>query len=203
MIKSVDFSNETIERLADGDRWETVARHVRAALVAALRELSWPRGDVQAWRGQAYAARLAALREAEKLQHPRRLSAVNVAFEYGAACGEIRNAHAYAVAREPATPEATMPLPVPEACLPGSAAADTRHVRRPRHTSRTALGALPGFPEVESHGAPHRRHPIASGTRLTEQAAVCGGKPVAMDLAASAARRIPRGSARRRPQHVR
>jgi hypothetical protein len=80
MIKSVDFSNETIERLADGDRWETVARHVRAALVAALRELSWPRGDVQAWRGQAYAARLAALREAEKLQHPRRLSAVNVAF---------------------------------------------------------------------------------------------------------------------------
>jgi hypothetical protein len=42
MVKSVDSSDETIERLADGDRLETVARLLRDALANALRIIAWP-----------------------------------------------------------------------------------------------------------------------------------------------------------------
>ena len=44
------------------------------------------------------------------------LSAVNLPFEYEAACGQIRNDHKVAKVLEPDTPEASEPLRVPTVC---------------------------------------------------------------------------------------
>lgn len=115
-LRSVDLSDEAGERWPDRDLLQGISSHVREALTAALREVSWPHGDVARWRDQAYSARLKAGRLADMLQRPRRLSAVNLPFEYEAACGQIRNDHKVAKVLEPDTPEASEPLRVPTVC---------------------------------------------------------------------------------------
>jgi hypothetical protein len=116
-MRAIDpLSAESLETIADKGRLESVARHVRATLVAALMECVWPNGDIQRWRDQCCSARLAAARFEEMLQRPRQSADVNLRFEYRAALMQIRNFHVLVLAPDFASPEVTEPLPRPEVC---------------------------------------------------------------------------------------
>jgi hypothetical protein len=117
MQKPVDFCDEAIERLADGDRLETVARHLRDALTSALRVVAWPQSrEVRAWLEQSAASRDAAADMAATVQRPRRLSGIHVAHLYRQAKGRIANEHELAKAHAPKSAEARPPQSLPEAC---------------------------------------------------------------------------------------
>jgi hypothetical protein len=116
MQKPIDFLDETIERLADGDRLETVARLLKDALTSALRVLAWPQSrEARKWGEQASASRrVAASRVAATVQRPRRMTGIHVDQLYRQALGQLANDHEYATARAPKSAEARPPQSVPE-----------------------------------------------------------------------------------------
>jgi hypothetical protein len=117
MQKPVDFFNETIEQIVDGDRLETVARHLRDALANALMQIAWPTSpDVPIWREQAAASRQAAADMAATVQRPRRLSGIHPANLYSQALGMIRNEYQIAATNAPRSAQARLPLALPPAC---------------------------------------------------------------------------------------
>jgi hypothetical protein len=103
--------------ISDTDVLRMVGINAREAMVAALKCMAWPgSAETNRWRRQANTSRLKASDWAKRLQHRRRLQAVNVDFLYDTALMSIRNSHAVAVVLEPDAAEARQPRPLPEVC---------------------------------------------------------------------------------------